>query len=519
MQRLERRLEADDGDVRLRRIGRDGPPGAPHGARVDPDGVDAQRAARAGRFERQQPAVVLEQHERASLCLGSRSAERVRAHPRRRRIRVDERPLEQTESELLLHDPPHRLVESRLGDLAGVDRRDERRRILGPAELIDSGLHRLHEPLALRQLLDSPRHPDVGERRTLTRRRAGAALLIAVVGHAPVRDDDPAETVLASQHLGEELAVVARPDLLERPAAPRCALEDRVRRHHPADVRRERAEKRLHVIAQRRAGKRRESPVPVVRVQSLFRRAVADPVLHHGEHAPRVDAFTPVLKALDVRTHHAAREVGVLAERAVDAAPSRFGREVRLWRQRHLDPDGAILAPRDVAEPLRQRRVADRGEAERLRPLRELPRRRARAEHVLEVMARIGADRHGDAEPRLFGDLLEHVALRGQHRRRAAEPRDHVVHLHVLDQPPVRRRVVAGADARPAGLPGSARGAVHHRPRLLLERHPRHEVARPRGGRESPILVGIDLPIAIEVPEAIPALLDDRRAPRPERRL
>jgi hypothetical protein len=139
-------------------------------------------------------------------------------------------------------------------------------------------------------------------------------------------------------------------------------------------------------------------------------------VLHHGEHAAGVDAIAPVLEPFDVRAHHPAREVGVLAEGAIDAAPPWLGREVSLWRQRHLQAHGAILAPRDVAELPRQRRVADRREAERLGPLREAPSRDARAQHVLEVMTRVGADRDGDSEPRSLGDLLQHVALRGERR-------------------------------------------------------------------------------------------------------
>ena len=42
---------------------------------------------------------------------------------------------------------------------------DEHGRILGATELVDTGVHRLHESSALRQVLDAPGHRDVGERR------------------------------------------------------------------------------------------------------------------------------------------------------------------------------------------------------------------------------------------------------------------------------------------------------------------------------------------------------------------
>src|SRR6185436_8273491 len=97
---------------------------------------------------------------------------------------------------------------------------------------------------------------------------------------------------------------------------------------------------------------------------------------------------------------HPAGERGVLTEGARRPRPARLGREIRLRRQRHLDADGAVLLARDVAESSHERTVADRRETERLRPLREFSRRDGRAEHVLEVVAWIGADRERNPESR-----------------------------------------------------------------------------------------------------------------------
>ena len=175
-------------------------------------------------------------------------------------------------------------------------------------------------------------------------------------------------------------------------------------------------------------GERREAAVVVVAVEPLASPRRSRPSASRRSSTPPVSTpLRAVLESLDVRAHHPAGERGVLAEGAVDAAPARLGREIRLRRQRHLDADGAILLPRDVAEAPHERRVADRREPERLRPLRELPRRDARAEHVLEVVARIGADRERDAEPRSLGDLLQRVVLRGE--RSPGSPPSRVIML------------------------------------------------------------------------------------------
>jgi len=79
-----------------------------------------------------------------------------------------------------------------------------------------------------------------------------------------------------------------------------------------------------------------------------------------------------------------------------------------------VDADGAILLTGDVAEAPHQSGVADGGEAKRLGPLREPVGLVARAGHVPEVVARVRADRDGNAEPTALGDRLESVVLGGK---------------------------------------------------------------------------------------------------------
>ena len=249
-------------------------------------------------------------------------------------------------------------------------------------------------------------------------------------------------------------------------------------------------------------GDRGEPAIVVVTVEPFFRRAVADPVLHDGDHAARVHATRAVLEPLDIGTHQPTRERRILAKGAGDARPARLRCEIRLRRERHLDADCAILLPRDVAEPAHERRIADRGESERFGPLRELARPDGRAENVLEVISRIGADRDRDAEPRALGDLLERVALCREQRRGSAEAGDHAVDLRALDQPAVRGGVVRGTGAGHTHRTRGARGSVHHRTRLLLERHAGGEIACTCSGCESPVLVWLELAVPIQVAEA-----------------
>jgi hypothetical protein len=111
-------------------------------------------------------------------------------------------------------------------------------------------------------------------------------------------------------------------------------------------------------VGARRAAERGEAAVAVVAVVALARRAVAHPVLDDRGDALRVDAARAVLEPLDVGAHHAAGEVGVLAEGARDAAPARLGGEVGLRRQRHVDAHRAVLLAGHVAEAADERRVA-----------------------------------------------------------------------------------------------------------------------------------------------------------------
>ena len=273
------------------------------------------------------------------------------------------------------------------------------------------------------------------------------------------------------------------------------------------------------MVCQALLGNGCDATIRAVAVVTVFRRAVPHPVLDHGRHSHAVDTGSAVLKPLDVRAHERSGHVRVLTEGAVDSAPTWLRGEVRLRRERHVNAHCPVLLPRDIAEAAHECRISYRRKAERLWPLGELPSAHTCAEHVLEVVARVRADRERDAESRAFGDLLKCIVRGCEFACVAGKPRNHARDLRSIDQDAARGGVVHRSKARAATAARTARSAVHHRAGLLLERHARHEIAGARVGREAPVLVRVDAAIPVQIAEAQSSLFEDGRVTRSESRL
>src|ERR1700741_3825389 len=106
-------------------------------------------------------------------------------------------------------------------------------------------------------------------------------------------------------------------------------------------------------------------------VEAVRGRPVADPVFDARRHPVRSDSAGTVLKAGDVRGHHATDEIGVLTERSVDTRPARLGGKISLWGQSHVDADSAIFPACAVCEAPHELGITNAGQAQRPRPLRE----------------------------------------------------------------------------------------------------------------------------------------------------
>jgi hypothetical protein len=158
-------------------------------------------------------------------------------------IRILEKPL----SEFLYRDSVDRFVEATFRDFPRAHALNQVLRFFGAAELIDARVHRFSEAIDLGHVLNAPGHSHSRERRRLTRRESVAANLRAIVRDRPIREDHSVETVPLAKQIGQQLAIVAGTDLLERPSIQLRSFENRVRRHHARDVRGEGAEEWLDV--------------------------------------------------------------------------------------------------------------------------------------------------------------------------------------------------------------------------------------------------------------------------------
>ena len=218
------------------------------------------------------------------------------------------------------------------------------------------------------------------------------------------------------------------------------------------------------------------------------------------------------LEALEVGDAELGDELGVLPEGAGLAGPARLGREVERRVQRGADPDGDVLLPGDVGELAHGVGVAQRGESERLGPLRERLGRERGAGVLDERVPRVGRDRHRDAVRRPLGERLQVVVPAGRHP-------GVVEHVHVevgevlLEHHVARRRLADRARA----LDDRAVGArlddgLEHQTDLLLEGQPAEQVVDPRLDVEPGVLEGVHPAVAVEVAVPTPSSLVARPA-------
>ena len=193
------------------------------------------------------------------------------------------------------------------------------------------------------------------------------------------------------------------------------------------------------------------------------------------------------------------------------ARPARLGGDVRHRVQRHVDADGAVLLPGDLAEAPHELLVADRGEPDRLRPLRQRAGGPARRRVLVECVPRVGRDGHRDAEPRRLGQLLDAVVPFGHPSRVGRRIDVEMVEVELCDE----ARRGAAAEHRRAieqlALGPDEDRRVEHQPRLLLERHLSEQVVDPLLDRPPRILVRVELAVPVEVAHAPPVDLVGRR--------
>jgi hypothetical protein len=225
---------------------------------------------------------------------------------------------------------------------------------------------------------------------------------------------------------------------------------------------------------------------------------VGHEVLQRGDQVPPVPEGSVALEPAHCRDAHSRYQVRVLTERLFHAAPARVARDVHHRRQRLVGATYPCLLRRHRVQRFDQLRVECRGQADRLREARGVDRR-------LPVQALLVEDDR-NAEPALFQEesldgigelrLLTRTAslLRIVAAATHATPARIARATHLSQSVPLPERRSGFLQVEHAGrvdqrlrllLPDS-----HHLCGLLLQRHPRQQVAHPLAGGEGRVLVG-----------------------------
>ena len=239
------------------------------------------------------------------------------------------------------------------------------------------------------------------------------------------------------------------------------------------------------------------APVGKVRVLPVLLRPAA------GEVLPRAgDARGPraPLETLEVGQPELGDEVGVLAERAGLAGPPRLRREVERRVEGSADADRDVLLPRDVGERPHGVGVAQRGEAERLGPLREGARGEGDPGVLDEGVPRVGRDRDRDAVGRGLGDRLERVVPPGrQTRGRRATWTLKWVRCLSSTTMRVGDLLIAPGSSRTEPSAPASMTVWNIRPTFSSRREPPEEVVDACLDVEPGVLVGVHPAVAVEV--------------------
>ncbi len=296
-------------------------------------GSDHRQRAQAAGVQREQAALVAQQHRRPlGGQPGDVAVRRVGQHLPGS-VLVDVRVLEQAEPKLGRQDPADAGVDGLLGHRPALDR-------LGQVSV-----RRVrHRHLQVEPDPHSPRR-GVGE-------VGGEAVGDQAAHGVGVADHEAVETPLLPEHLGEQPAV----------AGGGHPVEVHVRRHHVAGSGGQRRLERREVhVPELVVGQ-----VDLVVVPAAEGCPVTGEVLGSGDH-PLRRTEPLALESPDLGRRHRRAEVGVLTRSLHDPAPARVTRDVHHGGEGPVDPDGARLAGRDRLTPLDRRQVPRRRHGDRHR--------------------------------------------------------------------------------------------------------------------------------------------------------
>ena len=283
------------------------------------------------------------------------------------------RVIEQPQHELLAQQAPGRFINATFAHLPAAHQLNNHFGAALATKLIHARLNRLLRPLTHAEMLHAP---------TLGLNHDFVTGL-HVSQQAPIGADDAIEAILAAQQTGDDLLVKPKAHFLKFGADGHAVIG-----HDLRCARRKRGIKWNQVIVEVVARVNLLFADCEVRIFAIFLRAAAGEMLGHAGHAVRAELLA--LKAKNIRVKHARRERGILAKGAADARPTWLCRQIGHRMQRYANAYRQIFLAGDVGKVLHQIRVANRGQPNRLRPLREFSDRDICADVVAKGMARVG---------------------------------------------------------------------------------------------------------------------------------
>ena len=122
------------------------------------------------------------------------------------------------------------------------------------------------------------------------------------------------------------------------------------------------------MVGEGSVGQASMATIEIMSVKTVRLRAIADPMFDDGGDPLRGHTLGPLLEPFDIGTGQTRHGVRVGPEGGRKARPARFGGEISLGRQGHMDADGAIFGAGDIAEATHDGRVVQRCEAEHVGP-------------------------------------------------------------------------------------------------------------------------------------------------------
>jgi hypothetical protein len=142
-------------------------------------------------------------------------------------------------------------------------------------------------------------------------------------------------------------------------------------------------------------------------ILAIFLRAAAREMFRHCRHGFRSQVLT--LESTNIGRHKATCQICSFAETTADPSPAGLRCKINLRMQGKPEAHCAVLLPSGVCKVLHELGGADRGQAQRFRPLRECAGRGRGTDVLGEVVPGVRRQRDRDAQPGTCGQLLQSV--------------------------------------------------------------------------------------------------------------